>query len=98
MDGKHCGEQILAARRRAGIEQHVYQHLLRHTFGTTATAAGVAQGALQAMLGHSSPSTTGIYQHLAATQLQAQAAKFGDMINRSACPDGHVDKGDNTTK
>lgn len=89
---------LAAAAKRAGIEQHVYQHLLRHTFGTTATAAGVAQGALQAMLGHSSPSTTGIYQHLAATQLQAQAAKFGDMINRSACPDGHVDKEGNSAE
>lgn len=88
-------KSLMTAARRAGIEQHVYQHLLRHTFGTVATAAGVAQAALQNMMGHSSPVTTGIYQTLAAEQLRQQALNFGVAMEsasaRGTCPDGQVD-------
>ena len=83
------------AARRAGIDQHVYQHLLRHTFGTLATVSGVAQAALQNIMGHSSPVTTGIYQQLAAEQLREQAAQFGAMIDRSARPHGQAGHPDN---
>lgn len=89
-------KSLIAAARRAGIGQHVYQHLLRHTFGTLATTAGVAQAALQNIMGHSSPVTTGIYQTLAAEQLRQQTQQFGAMMDAalpsSPCPDGQMDK------
>jgi len=89
-------KSLMTAARQAGIEQHVYQHLLRHTFGTLATTAGVAQAALQNIMGHSSPVTTGIYQTLAAEQLRQQTQKFGAMMDAalpsSPCPDGQMDK------
>ena len=84
-------KSLAAAAKRAGIEQHVYQHLLRHTFGTLATFAGVAQAALQDIMGHSSPVTTGIYQTLAAEQLRQQTINFGAMMDGATCPDGQVD-------
>jgi len=79
------------AARLAGIEKHVYQHLLRHSFGTNATIAGVTPPALQDMMGHASLETTRIYQNLAADYLQAQAAKLGDMVKRTS---NHMDKQD----
>ena len=89
-------KSLMTAARQAGIEQHVYQHLLRHTFGTLATTAGVAQAALQNIMGHSSPVTTGIYQTLAAEQLRQQTQKFGAMMDAALpsapCPDGQMDK------
>ena len=90
-------KSLAAAAKRAGIEQHVYQHLLRHTFGTLATVANVGQAALQNIMGHSSPVTTGIYQTLAAEQLRQQTLRFGAMMDSASCPDGHQDKTNNPT-
>ncbi|MCP4340413.1 MAG: tyrosine-type recombinase/integrase, partial [Desulfobulbaceae bacterium] len=55
---------IFRAADKAGIDKHVYHHLLRHSFGTAATVAGYDLSALQSIMGHSSPNTTGIYQNL----------------------------------
>lgn len=87
---------LSTAARRAGITQHVYQHLLRHTFGTLATVANVGQASLQRIMGHSSPTTTGIYQTLAAEQLRQAAANFGAMID--GCPHGQLDTSHNPSK
>lgn len=92
---------LASAAVRAGIKQHVHPHLLRHTFGTLATVSGVAQAALQGLMGHSTPVVTAIYQTLAVDQLRAQASKFGDMIDAagtSSCPHGRMDNPDNTMK
>lgn len=77
--------------KRAGLEKHLYHHLLRHSFGTNATAAHLDLSSLQSIMGHSSPSTTGIYQHLAAEYLHAQGRKLNDLV-KNECPhgqDGH---------
>lgn len=79
---------LASAGMRAGIAQHVYPHLLRHTFGTLATAVDVTQASLQSMMGHSSPATTAIYQTLAAEQLREQAAKLGARVDQGVCPHG----------
>ena len=59
-----------------GIEKRMYNHLLRHSFGTQAMSAGVQQRALQGMLGHADIRTTEIYTHLSADLLLAEAAKL----------------------
>ena len=69
-------KSIIAAAARAGIDKHVWNHLLRHSFGTLAIASGVNLRAVQAMLGHSDIRTTEIYTHLAAELLQAEALKI----------------------
>lgn len=89
---------LITAARRAGVEQRVYQHLLRHTFGTMATVADISQASLQRIMGHADPATTSIYQTLAAEHLKQQAAKFGKMIDKEACPYGSMDTDDNDLK
>jgi site-specific recombinase XerD len=68
----------------AGVDKHVYHHLLRHSFGTNSTVAGIDVSALQAIMGHSSVETTQRYQHLAGDYLREQAKKFQNSV--------HVDK------
>lgn len=46
---------------RAGIERHLYPHLVRHTTATTALQRGMPVDQIQSMLGHSSLNTTMIY-------------------------------------
>jgi len=71
---------LLRAAKKAGIEKHLYHHLLRHSFGTVATVAGYDLSALQSIMGHSSPATTGIYQHLAGEYLRVQGRKLNNMV------------------
>lgn len=75
------------AAKKAGIEKHVYHHLLRHSFGTNATRANYSQNALQLIMGHSSPHTTAMYQHLAAEDLRREGRKLNDRV-KSFCPHG----------
>ncbi len=56
---------LFRAAGKAGLDKHVYHHLLRHSFGTATTVTGYDLSALQSIMGHSSPNTTGIYQHMA---------------------------------
>ncbi len=69
---------LLKATKRAGLGKHVYHHLLRHSFGTNATV--MHPKALQLYMGHSSMETTSRYQHLAASFLRKEGAKFGQDI------------------
>ncbi|MBV5305587.1 MAG: tyrosine-type recombinase/integrase [Desulfobulbaceae bacterium] len=71
---------LLRAAEKAGLGKHLYHHLLRHSFGTVATIAGYDLSALQSIMGHSSPSTTGIYQHMAGDYLRNQGRKLNDMV------------------
>jgi site-specific recombinase XerD len=73
---------LLRAAEKAGVEKHLYHHLLRHSFGTAATVAGYDLSSLQSIMGHASPNTTGIYQHLAGEYLRTQGRKLNDMVKR----------------
>lgn len=64
----------------AGVDKHVYHHLLRHSFGTNMTVAGADISAIQAIMGHASVETTQIYQHLAGNYLREQAAKLQSSV------------------
>lgn len=68
------------AAKKAGITKHINHHLLRHSFGTSATMAGYDLSALQSIMGHSSPETTGIYQHLAGEYLRSQGRKLDKLV------------------
>lgn len=50
--------------RRAGLDQHVHPHLLRHAFATHVLQSSGDLRAVQDMLGHASISTTQVYTHL----------------------------------
>jgi integrase/recombinase XerD len=75
---------LKAAAARAGIKKKIGNHLLRHSFGTSAVTAGVNLRSLQAMLGHSDIRMTEIYTTMSAQILHAEAAKLNNMHQASA--------------
>lgn len=86
---------ILRAAKKAGIQQRVYHHLMRHSFGTHATAAGIGLRSVQEMMGHASSQTTELYTHLAAETLTREAEKFASFTENGEKPessqDGEID-------
>ncbi|UTG93164.1 tyrosine-type recombinase/integrase [Geobacter sulfurreducens] len=73
---------LIRAAEKAGVERRVYHHLLRHSFGTHALAAGLNLRAIQGVMGHSTSKTTEIYTHLLGDYLAEESKKFDAFIKR----------------
>ena len=75
------------AVRRAGLNEKLHFHSLRHSFASALVMSGVSLYAVQKLLGHSSSKTTEIYSHLLPQQTHGEvntlAAKFYFYNNKS---------------
>lgn len=67
---------LKGAAKRAGVEQRVYAHLMRHCFGTHGTESGVGLRTLQESMGHSTSQVTELYTTLAADHLKEDMQKM----------------------
>lgn len=78
------GQIVKDAVSRASIEGKVTPRTLRHTFGTHLMDAGVDLVVIASLMGHRSPSETGVYLHVLSGKrkaaVQELAAEEGDEL------------------
>jgi integrase len=67
--------EFKSAIRRAGLNDKLHFHSLRHTFATWLVQSNVSLYQVQKLLGHSNVSTTEVYSHL-------QPERLHDAVNR----------------
>ena len=72
LDRRRVWEMTVRRARKAGIEQAVWNHVLRHTFATNALADGFTIREVQRLMRHEDIRTTAIYLELREPALKAK--------------------------
>ena len=67
--------------RRAGLNDRIHFHSLRHSFASGLVTSGVSLYAVQKLLGHTTSKTTEIYSHLLPQQLHKEVNILSGMFN-----------------
>lgn len=75
LDRRRVWEMIQRRAARAGIEKHVWAHMLRHTFATSALADGFNVREVQKMMRHTRLETTAIYLEIRDEDLKAKVRR-----------------------
>jgi len=65
------GELMTAASRRAGLDETLSAHRLRHAFASNVLDAGGGIDVVQELLGHAAVSSTQVYAHPDRSRLRA---------------------------
>lgn len=81
---KSMRESFKNAARRAGLNEELRQHDMRHSAATNWLAAGASQKKVQDILGHTNPKMTDRYTHLIAEHLR-------DVVDLTAADPGPED-------
>jgi site-specific recombinase XerD len=84
--GSRIGENYVSALfkryvEKAGLDNRLHWHSLRHTHASWLVASGASLYAVQKLLGHSSPTVTQIYAHLQPEQLHSTVNRIKIAMN-----------------
>jgi site-specific recombinase XerD len=68
------------AAQRAGLQNRIHPHTLRHCFATHLLENGADLRTIQLLLGHHDLKETSIYLHLSRRHLQATASPLDSLV------------------